>query len=476
MANYNLVADSTFTPFTFAEMVAPYEKYQAIYDKERDRYDELAANALSTLSMIDKEADPELYNSYSAYLDKLNTVGDTLAKGTLGEARQAGLYDLKREYYKQGLPITQAYALQQETKKLRESNPDRLYINPTLKMSELMAGKRDNNTSVSKKDIIQHAIQANSTDIINDFMRGIEKKNLNVADIINKYQYNSEEDPFNIGDNTEAQNEAAVLYNDAVSSFVGDLLSKEYIPKAQREQMAWNKYKAYEDAQAKLNKEIKDIITISVNDGTKDVNYQARKVGDIWTIFDGNSWVPAATVTGAMEQINNSKSSTSSNKDVSNKVKLARSKFVNYGIRNSNSFYSTRESEEELYTESPKELPKNLKNLDSSGAYYLKDGDLEKLKEAGIITEEKYDELIEDLKDADWSESDIVLLWDHDWSDVNKDSGKVQSKEEFDRLSAEYAAEKAKKNTGEKSNNPPVTPAVPDTAIVGTVMEIMANK
>lgn len=468
MANYNLVADSTFTPFTFAEMVAPYEKYQAIYDKERDRYDELAANALSTLSMIDKEADPELYNSYSAYLDKLNTVGDTLAKGTLGEARQAGLYNLKREYYKQGLPITQAYALQQETKKLRESNPDRLYINPALKMSELMAGKRDNNTSVSKKDIIQHAIQANSTDIINDFMRGIEKKNLNVADIINKYQYNSEEDPFNIGDNTEAQNEAAVLYNDAVSSFVGDLLSKEYIPKAQREQMAWNKYKASEDAK----KEIKDTITISVNDGTKDVNYPARKVGDIWTIFDGNSWVPASTVTGAMEQISNSKSSASNDKEVSNKVKLARSKFVDYGIRNSSSFYSTRESTEELYSELPKELPKNLKALDSSGAYYIKDGDLKRLRDAKIITEEKYDELIDDLKDADWSEGDILLLWDHDYGDLNKDSGKIQSIEEFQRLRDEYSSKNTPKNPGEK----PVTPVVPDSTTVNGAMEIIVSK
>jgi hypothetical protein len=468
MANYNLVADSTFTPFTFAEMVDPYEKYQAIYDKERDRYDELAANALSTLSMIDKEADPELYNSYSAYLDKLNTVGDTLAKGTLGEARQAGLYDLKREYYKQGLPITQAYALQQETKKLRESNPDRLYINPALKMSELMAGKRDNNTSVSKKDIIQHAIQANSTDIINDFMRGIEKKNLNVADIISKYQYNSEEDPFNIGDNTEAQNEAAVLYNDAVSSFVGDLLSKEYIPKAQREQMAWNKEKARKDVQ----NELKDTITISVNDGTKDINYSAKKVGDIWTIYDGKSWIPASTVTGAMEQISNSKANASSDKEVSKKVELARGKFIDYDIRNPNNFYSTRENLEDLYTEAPKELPKNLKTLDSSGAYYIKAGDLKRLRDAGIITKAKFDELMEDLNDANWAETDIILLWDHDWSDINKDSGKVQSKEEFDRLSAEYSAKKPPKNPDDKS----VTPQVADTATVNTVVEMMSNQ
>ena len=415
MANYNLVADSTFTPFTFAEMVAPYEKYQAIYDKERDRYDELAANALSTLSMIDKEADPELYNSYSAYLDKLNTVGDTLAKGTLGEARQAGLYDLKREYYKQGLPITQAYALQQETKKLRESNPDRLYINPALKMSELMAGKRDNNTSVSKKDIIQHAIQANSTDIINDFMRGIEKENLNVADIINKYQYNSEEDPFNIGDNTEAQNEAAVLYNDAVSSFVGDLLSKEYIPKAQRDQMAWNKEKAYESAQDKLNKEIKDTITISVNDGTKDVKYQAKKVGDIWTIYDGNSWVPAATVTGVMEQINNSKASQNSN--TTNSSDIVAEKFNNYGIYNSGNFDTKKF--EEIVKMAPSDVPSNSKHYDT-GIYKVNAKVMSFLK--GFIPSSTYEQLEKDKKAALLKDEDLWLVWDHDYGDWNADA------------------------------------------------------
>lgn len=420
MANYNLVADSTFTPFTFAEMVAPYEKYQAIYDKERDRYDELAANALSTLSMIDKETDPELYNSYSAYLDKLNTVGDTLAKGTLGEARQAGLYDLKREYYKQGLPITQAYALQQETKKLRESNPDRLYINPALKMSELMAGKRDNNTSVSKKDIIQHAIQANSTDIINDFMRGIEKKNLNVADIINKYQYNSDEDPFNIGNNTEAQNEAAVLYNDAVSSFVGDLLSKEYIPKAQREQMAWNKYKAHEDAQAKLNKEIKDTITISVNDGTKDINYSARKVGDIWTIFDGNSWVPASTVTGAMEQINNSK--TSQNSDTTNSSDIVSEKFNNYGIYNSGNFDTKKFNE--IVKMTPSTVPSNSKHYDT-GIYKVNADVMSFLQD--FIPSSKYEQLEKDKKAALLKNEDLWLVWDHDYGDWNKDAAIIIS-------------------------------------------------
>lgn len=420
MANYNLVADSTFTPFTFSEMVAPYEKYQAIYDKERDRYDELAANALSTLSMIDKEADPELYNSYSAYLDKLNTVGDALAKGTLGEARQAGLYDLKREYYKQGLPITQAYALQQETKKLRESNPDRLYINPALKMSELMAGKRDNNTSVSKKDIIQHAIQANSTDIINDFMRGIENKNLNVADIISKYQYNSEEDPFNIGDNTEAQNEAAVLYNDAVSSFVGDLLSKEYIPKAQREQMAWNKYKAYMDAQNESNKNIKDTITISVNDGTKDVNYPARKVGGIWTIFDGNSWVPASTVTGAMEQISNSR--TSQNSDTVSRSDIEAEKFDNYGIYNSGNF-DTKEFEE-IVKMTPSTVPSNSKYYDT-GIYKVNADVMSFLK--GFIPSSTYEQLEKDKKAALLKDEDLWLVWDHDYGDWNKDAAIIIS-------------------------------------------------
>ena len=229
--------------------------------------------------------------------------------------------------------------------------------------------------------------------------------------------------------------------------------------------------KAYEDAQNKLNKEINDTITISVNDGTKDVNYQARKVGDIWTIFDGNSWVPASTVPGAMEQISNSKSSASNDKEVSNKVKLARSKFVDYGIYNSSSFYSTRESTEELYSELPKELPENLKALDSSGAYYIKDGDLKRLRAAKIITEEKYDELIDDLKDADWSEGDILLLWDHDYGDLNKDSGKIQSIEEFQRLRDEYSSKKTPKNPGEK----PVTPVVPDSTTINGAMELIVS-
>lgn len=458
MANYNLVADSTFTPFTFAEMVAPYEKYQAIYDKERDRYDELAANALSTLSMIDKEADPELYNSYSAYLDKLNTVGDALAKGTLGEARQAGLYDLKREYYKQGLPITQAYALQQETKKLRASNPDRLYINPALKMSELMAGKRDNNISVSKKDIIQHAIQANSTDIINDFMKGIEKENLNVADIISKYQYNSEEDPFNIGDNTEAQNEAAVLYNDAVSSFVGDLLSKEYIPKAQREQMAWEKSKYNSTLDSRNNSSNKNKgVLIKVGDkGYIEVHKQD---GMLVKKDDSGYYLPLDD-----EEKKAYKEKFPDKEELTEKQQINRSFFTN--VLYKTEAKGTLDSKEkgfnwkDVLTSSPSNFTTSFKK---STYIELKSEDIPKLE--NLFGKEDYDAFTKMFYDSKLPAEDLVLLVDHDW--IGNNHYAITTKEVWNNKLKDYNSKKETKDT-------PETPA--DTTNVNTSTPINTFK
>ena len=45
MANYSIVANSTFQPFTYQELVAPIAHQQQVMDKIADEYDKLSSQA-----------------------------------------------------------------------------------------------------------------------------------------------------------------------------------------------------------------------------------------------------------------------------------------------------------------------------------------------------------------------------------------------------------------------------------------------
>lgn len=109
MANYNLVVNSTFQPFSFENYIKPYEAYGKAYREVEDALSELDTKASVWEGMANKETDPEAYATYSKYAEDLRNQADILAtKGLNGTSRKSML-DMKRRYNSDIVPIENAY-------------------------------------------------------------------------------------------------------------------------------------------------------------------------------------------------------------------------------------------------------------------------------------------------------------------------------------------------------------------------------
>lgn len=109
MANYNLVVNSTFKPFTYEDYIKPYEAYGKAYREVEDALSELDTKASIWEGMANKETDPEAYATYSKYAEDLRNQADILAtKGLNGTSRKSML-DMKKRYNSDIVPIENAY-------------------------------------------------------------------------------------------------------------------------------------------------------------------------------------------------------------------------------------------------------------------------------------------------------------------------------------------------------------------------------
>lgn len=109
MANYNLVVNSTFKPFTFDEYIKPYQLYGEAYKAQEDALSELSAKASVWEELANEETDPETYKMYKKYATDLQTQADNLSKYGLNPGSRSALMDLKGRYSKEITPIEQAY-------------------------------------------------------------------------------------------------------------------------------------------------------------------------------------------------------------------------------------------------------------------------------------------------------------------------------------------------------------------------------
>lgn len=110
MANYNLVVNSTFTPFTYEQYLAPFKEYKEAYQNMEDKISALQEQADTLEILANNEQDRNVYNQYKAYSEQLHSMANDLAtKGLSPNAR--GLYlGMKSKYAKEIVPIQNAYA------------------------------------------------------------------------------------------------------------------------------------------------------------------------------------------------------------------------------------------------------------------------------------------------------------------------------------------------------------------------------
>lgn len=145
MANYDLVINSTFQPFSFEQYIRPYQLYEQAYKEQEAYLDALNQGANSYTSRAEKEKDAKWAQKYLEYAQDFEKAADRMSKEGLSASTRGSIRGLKTRYFDTVIPVEKAMQRQLELAKMADSaNPalrnlygempsiDALIENPTL--------------------------------------------------------------------------------------------------------------------------------------------------------------------------------------------------------------------------------------------------------------------------------------------------------------------------------------------------------
>lgn len=133
MANYSLVANSVFQPFTYQELAAPLDRQDAYHEKLMEEYDKLSSQAdvLEAMGANDRDNKSKTYGQYKAYSDALRSEAENLYRHGLNSESRMRLTDLRRRYNTEIVPIQNAWNKREEEAKMQQtasmSNPSLMF-------------------------------------------------------------------------------------------------------------------------------------------------------------------------------------------------------------------------------------------------------------------------------------------------------------------------------------------------------------
>lgn len=107
MANYSLVSNARFRPFSYDELVKPLIQYREAYQQAENDYTNLALQTEAWKNIANQETSPIAYNMYKNYSDELNRTIDDFSNG-MSLTNRGKLMKLKRRYASEILPIAKA--------------------------------------------------------------------------------------------------------------------------------------------------------------------------------------------------------------------------------------------------------------------------------------------------------------------------------------------------------------------------------
>ena len=114
MANYNLVVNSKFQPFSFERYIQPYQMYGEAYKEVENALGELATKANVWEEMANEQTDPDAYKMYKTYANDLEEQAGQLAREGLNAASRRDMLNMRARYSREIAPIEQAYKKRQE--------------------------------------------------------------------------------------------------------------------------------------------------------------------------------------------------------------------------------------------------------------------------------------------------------------------------------------------------------------------------
>lgn len=130
MANYSLILDTKFKPFSYQEMLAPVAASTQAHQALEEEYSELAAKANVWDKIANEQTDSKAYKMYKTYADDLSARADDLMKYGLNASSRKGMLDMRARYSKEIVPIDVAYKRRED---LAKEQRDAMKVDPTLR-------------------------------------------------------------------------------------------------------------------------------------------------------------------------------------------------------------------------------------------------------------------------------------------------------------------------------------------------------
>lgn len=109
MANYSLVVNSKFQPFSFERYIQPLQMYGAAFREQQDALNEIDTKASVWENLANEQTDPETYKQYKAFADDLHSKAKSISKYGVNISSRQAMLDMRSRYAKEITPIEQAY-------------------------------------------------------------------------------------------------------------------------------------------------------------------------------------------------------------------------------------------------------------------------------------------------------------------------------------------------------------------------------
>ena len=109
MATY-LTLNSKFTPYTYEEILKPYQDRQKALEDKLAALEETSAKASLWEGILNPETDEAYYNSFTQFKSRLEELSGKLSAGDASAVTKQELSKLKQEYNKQFVPLELKYA------------------------------------------------------------------------------------------------------------------------------------------------------------------------------------------------------------------------------------------------------------------------------------------------------------------------------------------------------------------------------
>lgn len=109
MANYSIVSNAKFTPFSFNEMVAPFQMYGEYYAQQEQLASKLSEEAALWGQKANETTDPITYEKYRSFEEDLNRQADRLLRQGMSPGLRSDLQKMKTRYATDINPIKDAY-------------------------------------------------------------------------------------------------------------------------------------------------------------------------------------------------------------------------------------------------------------------------------------------------------------------------------------------------------------------------------